>query len=1230
MSGYEHIITLPRFTEAQAKSPDHAREIVAQWIETFQKVLKSGTVDDLASLFHDGGWIRDFLAFSWDFRTIQGSTDLAAYIKHQDAPHLLSIQHRNHGAFQPVFKTPAPDVHWVESMFDFETSVGTGKGMLRLVSDDSSVWKGYAINFTLQELKGFEEQSGTRRPHGYVDPRGGTWGERRERQKEFLDEDPAVFVIGAGQAGIEIAARLRHVGLPTLVVDKNAQVGDNWRKRYRTLMTHDPIQYCHLPFIPFPPDWPMYVPKDKLADWLESYAHIMELNVWTGTTVEKADYDDKNKIWTVTVRRGDGSERTIKPRHVVFATGQSGDPIIPSFPGTEDFKGVVYHGSQHTDASHFTALDQKKVVVVGSGNSSHDICQNFYENGAGQVTMLQRGGTYVISVDKGVPIQHKGLYGEDAPPIEDADVYGQSLPVPVQFALNVSQAERIAVVDKASLDGLTKAGFLLDSGPDKSGIFRKYITRGGGYYIDVGCSQLIVDGKIKVRQSPGGIKNFAPDGLVLADGSKLEADIVVLATGYDGMRSAARNVLGDKVADRVGDIWDLDEQGEIRSIWRSSGHPQFWFMGGNLALCRSYSRLLALQIKAVEEGLFKQTHPLCFHIHIPLHRIPLIPVPKQGPSKAQVMSGSLHEAEGDVSRVDSARFAVIGNARLALFVARTDSAVNMSSGRELLGCGRDMSLSWSNGSVGMQTCYFLGITDYCCLVGLEQEFHMFKADVKQHMAVTASSQQPKSPQPYSTDRRPSEPSLGSPIPSQPLLRPSRETYTDYCHIWFDRCHSYFPILHQPTTLSLCENDSQPGTPASLILDAIAVVMFSTRQAQLDNGSDPEPFIRQVTDEIILASISHLSFQKLQALLLVTLTEYGNGRMTEFWNLISLCKRISTQLGLRDLVAYNCMNFGFPSVLPPRMLQIPSTAVEREEKIRAFWAIDALDSAGTLGVAWHLSVSRPEPAANLPCDEEIWRFPESVMTMYQFGSSEAPSSFSLYVRLVTNELWHVHNFLHQSCEPFSIQSMSQRQEECNAVYQRLKTWQNDFEQLLTVHSPLYTDLLSHSGTPTQQPNSILIHCTIHSAIISLHQRLIFPITISEDDPTHWEAAAERCLSSCDQMANVIRAADDDTLGIINPHVIYCVFIAARFYLIYSKAMELPLPNKLYLFIYALRVCGQIWPLARLLHGVLEAAAAEHAGTQLARPRLPVEFFDLQYFSLDIHAALRAWAEEKLSS
>ncbi|KAF4982173.1 hypothetical protein FZEAL_2150 [Fusarium zealandicum] len=607
MSGHEHIITLPRFTESEAQSTEIARDIISQWLENFQKAVKTGSTEDLASTFHQDAWIRDLLGFSWDFRAIQGSEKLAAYLKkNQDTTSLLAIRLREHGQFQPRFKTSAPNVHWVESMFEFETSVGSGKGMLRLVAGNDNIWRGYLINFTMQELKCFEERSGSRRPHGYVDPSGGTWGERRERQKEFLDEDPAVFVIGAGQAGLEIAVRLRHVGLPTLIIDKNDRVGDNWRKRYRTLMTHDPIHLCHLPFIPFPPDWPMFVPKDKLADWLESYSNMMELNVWTNTTVHKAEYDDTKRLWTVTVRRGDGTERTFKPRHVVLATGQSGDPIVPEFDGTEQFKGEVYHGSNHTDASKFGDLSNKKVVVVGSGNSSHDICQNFYDNGAGQVTMLQRGGTYVISVDKGVPLQHAGLYEEGGPPTDDADVYAHSLPFPVQFALNVSQTEKVNEVDKEALDGLNKAGFLLDSGPDKSGIWRKYLTRGGGYYIDVGCSRLIIDGKIKVRQSSGGIKHFDADGLVLADDSKLEADIVVLATGYDGMRSTARKLMGDNVADRVGDIWDLDEEGEIRAMWRSSGHPHFWFMGGNLSLCRIYSRLLALQIKAVDEGLFKQ------------------------------------------------------------------------------------------------------------------------------------------------------------------------------------------------------------------------------------------------------------------------------------------------------------------------------------------------------------------------------------------------------------------------------------------------------------------------------------------------------------------------------------------------------------------------------------------------------------------------------------------------
>ncbi len=212
----------------------------------------------------------------------------------------------------------------------------------------------------------------------------------------------------------------------------------------------------------------------------------------------------------------------------------------------------------------------KRVVVVGTGNSGHDIAQNYFEAGAAEVTMLQRRGTYVIQASKGLFMLHEGLYDETGPPIEDADVYGQSLPIPVQFALNVGLTPQIKEAEKDNIEGLEKAGFKLDFGHDGSGIYRKYVTRGGGYYIDVGASQLIIDRKIKVVQSPEGIQGFEEHNLILGDGRKLPADIVVLATGYDNMRTTARKVLGDKIADRAKDVWDLDEEGEVNAVSQTS------------------------------------------------------------------------------------------------------------------------------------------------------------------------------------------------------------------------------------------------------------------------------------------------------------------------------------------------------------------------------------------------------------------------------------------------------------------------------------------------------------------------------------------------------------------------------------------------------------------------------------------------------------------------------------
>ncbi|KKP02860.1 hypothetical protein THAR02_05036 [Trichoderma harzianum] len=587
-----HIITLPTFKQQGNVSLSHARNISERWVKDFGHALQRNDREGLEKVFVKEAWIRDLLSFTWDFRTLQGRDNVLNYLQNNHNACISSIRLRDYGKFQPTFKNPCPDMQWIESMFDFESRQGRGKGMLRLVLDGDDGWN-------------HEEKTGFTRPEGYVDTTGGNWQQRRERQKEFLDEDPAVLIVGAGQSGLSTAARLQQLGVPALIIEKSSRVGDSWRKRYKTLMTHDPIQYCHLPYIPFPSHWPLFMPKDKLADWLEAYASLMELNVWCDTELQSTAFDETTKTWTVAVKRSDGSVRIIKPRHVVLATGNAGDAIIPHFEGIESFKGVAYHGSQHKDASEHSDLSSKHVVIIGSGTSAHDLCQNFHECGAASVTMLQRGSTHVLTAKKGLPMLHSGAYEEGGPPTEDLDVDSQSKPLPVQFALNIFKTNAIKTVDKDIIDGLTSAGFELDYGVDGSGIYRKYVTRGGGYYIDVGCSQLIIDGKVKVKSNPGGIKSFTPEGLLLADGSELKADIIIMATGYQTMHSTAQKLFGDKVASRLGKVWDLNEEGEINSIWRYSGHPNFWFMGGSLALCRTYSKMLALQIKASELGIYE-------------------------------------------------------------------------------------------------------------------------------------------------------------------------------------------------------------------------------------------------------------------------------------------------------------------------------------------------------------------------------------------------------------------------------------------------------------------------------------------------------------------------------------------------------------------------------------------------------------------------------------------------
>ena len=233
---------------------------------------------------------------------------------------------------------------------------------------------------------------------------------------------PTVLVIGGGQSGLSIAARLKQLNVDTLIVDREKRIGDNWRKRYHALTLHNQVQVNHLPYMHFPPNWPTYIPKDKLANWFEAYVEAMELNFWTETEFEGGSYDEKEGRWTVTLRRADGGKRTMHPRHVVLATGVSGIPSVPEIAGLKDFAGKVMHSSQYDDGENWKG---KRAIVIGTGNSGHDIAQDLHSSGA-NVTLFQRSSTLVVSIEPSAQLVY-APYNEGT--LEDNDLIATSMPL---------------------------------------------------------------------------------------------------------------------------------------------------------------------------------------------------------------------------------------------------------------------------------------------------------------------------------------------------------------------------------------------------------------------------------------------------------------------------------------------------------------------------------------------------------------------------------------------------------------------------------------------------------------------------------------------------------------------------------------------------------------------------------------------------------------------------------
>ncbi len=567
------------------------------WLEQFGAALASGDPGRVAALFAEACHWRDLLAFEWDLHTISGAAAIADRLVSRAAaaaPRDIALATGR----TPPRRVTRAGTECIEAIFTFETVTGPCDGVVRLVQQDGGP-RAWTLMTSLDQIRGHEDPAQGKRWQDVDWKRnfgGENWLDRRNAARAYADHDPAVLVVGAAQAGLSVAARLALLGVDTLVVDRDPRIGDSWRQRYHALTLHNETRVNHLPYMHFPKSFPVFIPKDMLANWFELYAEAMELNVWTGTEVLGGSWDDAAQCWSVTLKRADGSERVMRPRHIVMANGVSTTPVIPALPGLDSFKGAVRHSSKLGSGRDWAG---KRALVLGTGTSGHDVAQDLAVSGAAEVTIIQRRPSLVVSLKEAQAPY--ALYDEDIA-FEDKDLLATSFPYPVYRRAHQRMTAMNRQADAALLEGLEKRGFRLSFGDEGSGWQFLYQNRGGGYYFDAGCSQMIVDGRVGLMQYAE-IERFGPDGAVMKDGSVTPADLIVLATGYEGQAASARRLFGDAVGDRIGQVWGFDHEGELHGMWRPTGQEGIWFHAGGLAQCRIYSKVLALQIKARELGM---------------------------------------------------------------------------------------------------------------------------------------------------------------------------------------------------------------------------------------------------------------------------------------------------------------------------------------------------------------------------------------------------------------------------------------------------------------------------------------------------------------------------------------------------------------------------------------------------------------------------------------------------
>lgn len=610
--------TQPSVPQAEGTSQAQA------WLAAFESALHAQEADALARLFlPDAGW-RDLLAFTWNLRQAHdraATVDLLLGTSDTIAPR----------AFQISSAWPAPTTSEpidgaaavTEVFFEFEVAAGAADGVVYLVENPS---EGGALQARtlLTRLTSLAEAPAQWPPSGRWETKHphSRWRDLEAERHAFEDRDPEVLIVGGGQFGVMTGAHLSRLGVDALIIDKLPRVGDGWRTRYEQLYLHQPNNILHFAMMPFPESMEEYIPKDKVASWFETYVSTFDLNFWTSTEFVSGSYDESSQDWAVEVRREDGTIRTMRPKHVLMATGGADIPNVPDLPGLEEFKGEMVHSGQYQDGSAFAG---KKVFIVGAGTSAHDFAHDIVHNG-GSATMMQRSPIVVVDLPTANVLY--GDYNDRSVPTDLVDFRFLSGMVFHQLRAAFQEYQQFANdQDKQLHEGLAAAGMRVWPGEDETGFYYSYLSRQKrGYYLNVGASNAIIAGDISVINIDD-FERFDADGVVHADGTREAFDVIILATAFKEISAGIEKYFGADLADKIGPVWGIGTDGELRNILKPTPQEGFWILEGSIPMARWHSPLMALLVKAellgiVPESFKAEGHP---------SRTPQEPVPALAP-----------------------------------------------------------------------------------------------------------------------------------------------------------------------------------------------------------------------------------------------------------------------------------------------------------------------------------------------------------------------------------------------------------------------------------------------------------------------------------------------------------------------------------------------------------------------------------------------------------------------